>query len=63
MKISQRAQSVTASMTIMVTARAKEFGVVALRPEADGATETMRVQFEKRAKHMAERLNGIDRGH
>ena len=34
--------------------------IAALGPEADAAIETMRVEFEKRGKVMAERLNGID---
>jgi aspartate aminotransferase len=34
--------------------------VIALGPEADQAIETMRVEFEKRAKVMADRLNSIE---
>ena len=34
--------------------------VTALGPQADQAIEAMRVEFEKRAKVMADRLNGID---
>jgi aspartate aminotransferase len=34
--------------------------VTALGPQADQAIETMRVEFEKRAKVMADRLNSID---
>ena len=34
--------------------------VVALGPESNDAIETMRGEFEKRAKVMADRLNGID---
>jgi len=33
--------------------------VAALGPEADGAIETMRVEFEKRGKYMADRLNAM----
>jgi len=34
--------------------------IAALGPEADAAVEKMRVEFEKRGKFMAERLNSID---
>jgi aspartate aminotransferase len=51
MKISQRAQAVPISTTIAVTA----FG-----SESNEAIETMRIQFEKRAKVMEDRLNSID---
>jgi aspartate aminotransferase len=33
--------------------------IAALGPEADAAIETMRVEFEKRGKYMAERLNAM----
>lgn len=34
--------------------------IAALGPEADGAIEAMRVEFEKRGKYMAERLNAME---
>ena len=39
---------------------AQAAAVAALGPEADAAIEKMRVEFEKRGKHMAKRLNAID---
>ncbi|MHC4639092.1 MAG: pyridoxal phosphate-dependent aminotransferase [Planctomycetota bacterium] len=39
---------------------AMDAAVAALGPEADEAIEQMRVEFEKRGKHMAERLNKIE---
>jgi len=37
--------------------------IAAMGPEADATIETMRVQFEKRGKYMAERLNAIEGVH
>lgn len=47
-------------MTSNAVTFAQYAAVAALGPEADQAIETMRIEFEKRASFMAERLNTID---
>ncbi len=47
-------------MTSNAVTFAQYAAVAALGPEADQAIETMRIEFEKRASFMAERLNSID---
>lgn len=47
-------------MTSNPVAFAQHAAIAALGAEADEAIEKMRVEFEKRGKYMADRLNGID---